>query len=225
MKQRVVITGLGCITPIGNNVATTWGNLLEGVSGIDKITHFDASTFPSKIAGEVKGFNAAEFIDDDRLLERTNRRHQLGIAAALMAHQDGIAVSEGYDPVRKGIAVGTTGQYPDFFQLAHYCQFADGPKWNYAAFGKGAKVSPDWFFKRSVFMASCAIAKILEFSGPNFAIHTACASGSHAVGQAFRCIQRGDADIMIAGGAEKASTPMGRFSLLFIDIILPHSMM
>ena len=110
MNKRVVITGMGCITPVGNDVTTTWKNLLEGVSGIDYAKRFDASTFPSKILGEVKGFEPPNLNGNSRNYTRLG--HQLGIAAAHMAIEDSHLNIGNTDPAKIGIAVGGTGDLP-----------------------------------------------------------------------------------------------------------------
>lgn len=208
MRRRVVITGLGCLTPVGNDVATTWNNLLNGISGVDYITHFDASTFPSKIAGEVKQFDPAALPVDKRLLGYTGRVHQLGIAAALMAVEDAHLVIEKLDPTRVGSSVGASGEYPDIEQLSYYYHFKGDKGWNYKAFADSAHIPSNWVFRRSPHTISPVIAKLFKLLGPNITTHTACASGSYAIGQAFRIIERGDAEVMITGGTDAISSPL-----------------
>ncbi len=193
---------------MGNDVTTTWSNLLKGASGIDYITYFDASTFPSKIAGEVKQFEPTAFITDENLLKYTSRIHQLGIAAALMAVEDAHLAIEELDPTRVGASVGATGQYPDLEQLGYYHLFKGDGGWDYKAFADSANIPPTWIFQRSVHTVSCVIAKLFKIFGPNLAMHTACASGSHAIGQGFRIIERGDADVMITGGTDALASPL-----------------
>ena len=208
MRRRVVITGLGCLTPVGNDVATTWNNLLNGISGVDYITHFDASTFPSKIAGEVKQFDPTALPVDKRLLGYTGRVHQLGIAAALMAVEDAHLVIGKLDPTRVGSSAGASGEYPDIEQLSYYYRFKDGKGWDYKAFANSARIPCHWVFRRSPHTISLVIAKLFKLLGPNITTHTACASGSYAIGRAFRIIDRGDAEVMIAGGTDAISTPL-----------------
>lgn len=206
MDRRVVITGMDCITPVGNNLATTWKNLLAGVSGIDYAKCFDASTFPCKILGEVKAF---EFdMPNGNLLKFAGRGHQLGIAAGLMAIEDARLNIEDIDPTKIGISVGIGGLYPDLDQLRYYFGFSHEDKWDYQTFAKKAQIPPTWVFQRSTQTLSCLMAKLFKVLGPTITSHTACASGAHAIGQAYRIIQRGDAKIMITGGADSVHNPL-----------------
>ncbi len=216
MRRRVVITGLGCLTPLGNDVTTTWNNLLKGTSGVDYITHFDASTFPSKIAGEVKQFDPTTIAIDEKLLKYTSRVSQIGIAAALMAIEDAGLVTEKLDPTRIGVSVGASGEYPDLKRLSYYHHFRGNGGWDYKVFADSAHIPSTWVFQRSPHTVSCVIAKSSKVSGPNITTHTACASGSHAIGQAFRIIERGDAEVMIAGGTDAIASPLwvAAFALL-----------
>lgn len=216
MEKRVVITGMGCITPVGNNVAETWQNLLGGVSGIDYAKQCDLSTFPSKVIGEVKDFDFDDSLSDERLLQYTSRHHRLGIAAALMAVEDACLDRQEIDPARFGIVVGVAGQYPDFEQLRYYSRFSKNDAWDFHSFAKAARIPLHWVFQRSTQTLSCTMARLFDASGHNMTIQTACASGAHAIGQAYRIVQRGDARIMIAGGADALSSPLeiAAFALL-----------
>jgi 3-oxoacyl-[acyl-carrier-protein] synthase II len=213
MNKRVVITGIGCVTPVGNDVSTTWKNLLEGVSGIDYAKRFDASTFPSKILGEVKGFRPP--IINGNLTDYMRLGHQLGIAAAQMAIEDAGLRLGNTDPTKIGISVGTGGIYPDLDQLRYYYKFSQEDEWDFKTFAKEAQIPPAWAFQRTPQTLSCLMAKLFKVLGPNITCHTACASGSHAIGQAHKIIQRGDAQIMITGGADSVSNPF-----LFIGLAL-----
>jgi 3-oxoacyl-[acyl-carrier-protein] synthase II len=213
MNKRVVITGMGCVTPVGNDVNTTWRNLLEGVSGIDYAKRFDASTFPSKISGEVKDFELPEL--NGNLKRYTRRGHQLGIAAGIMAIKDANLTIADTDPAKIGISAGIGGIYPDLDQLRYYYNFSHKNEWDYKAFAKNAKIPPTWAFQRTPQTLSCIMAKLFKTLGPNITCHTACASGAHAIRQAFSIIQRGDAKIMITGGADSVSNPF-----LFIGLAL-----
>lgn len=208
MRRRVVVTGLGCLTPVGNDVTTTWNNLLNGVSGVDYITHFDASTFPSKIAGEVKQFDPTALPVDKKLLDYAGRVSQLGIAAALMAVEDANLAIEKLDLTRVGSSVGASGEYPDIEQLSYYHRFKGDGGWDYKAFADSAHIPSTWVFRRSSHTVSLIMAKLFKFLGPNMTTHTACASGSYAIGQAFRVIERGDAEVMITGGTDAISSPL-----------------
>lgn len=206
MKKRVVITGMGCLTPVGNDVATSWKNLLAGVSGIDYAKCFDASTFPSKILGEVKGFEPPA--SNGNLLKYANRSHQLGIAAALMAVEDARLDLNEMDPAGVGVSVGVGGNYPDLEQLKYYYGFGSNNGWDHQAFAEKAEISPALIFKRSTHTLSCIMARLFKVFGPNMTSQTACASAAHAIGQAYRMIQRGDAEIMITGGTDAIENPI-----------------
>jgi len=206
MNRRVVITGMGCLTPVGNDVGTTWRNLLDGISGIDYAKCFDASTFPSRILGEVKGFEPPEC--SGNLLQYVNRAHQLGIAAGLMAVADARLDMSEIEPTEIGISTGVGGTYPDLDQLQYYRDFGKEDGWDHQAFARNARISPTLVFRRSTQTLSCILAKLFKVSGPNMTSQTACASGAHAIGQAYRIIRRGDARIMITGGTDAIENPV-----------------
>lgn len=206
MNRRVVITGMGCLTPVGNDVGTTWKNLLDGVSGIDYARCFDASTFPSKILGEIKGFEPPAC--NGNLLKYANRSHQLAITAGLMAVADAGLNIEEIDPVKVGVSTGVCGNYPDLDQLSYYSSFGKDDGWDYQAFAKKARISPTLVFRRSTHTLSCIMARLFKVFGPNMTSQTACASGAHAIGQAYRIIRRGDARIMITGGTDAIENPI-----------------
>jgi 3-oxoacyl-[acyl-carrier-protein] synthase II len=197
MKRRVVITGMGMLTPLGNSVESTWKSILSGASGVGRITRFDAEPFPCQIAGEIKGFAPQAFMTA-KDVHRTDPFIQYALAAALMAVEDaGLSLTPN-SKLRTGVLVGsgrggvTTAEK------------------NMAAFlAKGIKgVSPFYTPMSLVNMASGYISMKLGAQGPCLDVSTACATGTHALGEAMKIIQRGDADIMIAGGSEAAITPL-----------------
>jgi 3-oxoacyl-[acyl-carrier-protein] synthase II len=197
MKRRVVITGLGAITPLGNDIKTTWDALVSGRSGVAAITKFDASAFPSRVAGEVKDFDPLRFMTAKEV-HKTDPFIQYALAAALMAVEDGGLPLTPPAALHTGVLVGsgrggvTTGER------------------NMLAFlKKGPKaVSPFYTPMSLVNMASGYISMKLGAKGPCLDVSTACATGTHAIGEAMKIIQRGDADVMIAGGSEAALTPL-----------------
>jgi len=198
MSRRVVVTGLGAITPVGNDVATTWRSLIEGRSGTAPITKFDATNFPVKFAAEVKGFNALDFMDRKKA-KRADHYTQYAVAAAKQAMTDaGLANGHNIDPDRIGVIVGSGIGGLKSFEEQHDV---------YRERGVG-KISP---FFIPMFIADIAAGIVsMQFNakGPNYATVSACATSAHAIGDAFRTIQYGDADIMISGGAEATVTPM-----------------
>jgi 3-oxoacyl-[acyl-carrier-protein] synthase II len=197
MKTRIVITGLGVVTPLGNDIQALWSALVHGRSGIGQITRFDASQFPSRIAGEVAGFDPLHFMGSKEA-HRTDPFIQYALAAAMMAIEDARLSVTPSSAVRTGVLVGsgrggvTTNEK------------------NMAAFlAKGHRaVSPHYTPMTLVNMASGSIAMKIGVKGPCLDVSTACATGTHAIGEAMKIIQRGDADVMIAGGTEAALSPL-----------------
>lgn len=199
MKRRVVITGVGPITPIGIGKDEFWGNLIAGKSGIGLITQFDASDpgFTTKIAGEVKDFDFANY-GDKKEGKRMDRVTQFAVAAAKLAVEDAELDLERIDPVRAGVCVGSgIGGIHTFLEQSL----------KYGEKGPG-KISPFFIPMEIPNMPAGQISIALGFKGPNTAIITACATGTNCIGDALRTIQYGDADIMIAGGTEAAVSPV-----------------
>ena len=198
MKRRVVVTGMGAITPVGNDVATTWRSLIEGKSGTAPITKFDASTFPVRFAAEVKGFDALNYMDRKEA-KRADQYTQYAVAGARQAMTDaGLVERNGLDPDRIGVIIGSGIGGLKSFEEQHDVYRERGP----------GKISP---FFIPMFIADIAAGIVsMQFNakGPNYATVSACATSAHAIGDAFRTIQYGDADIMITGGAEATVTPM-----------------
>ena len=201
-RRRVVVTGLGLICPIGNSVAEGWANLIAGKSGIDKITRFDASAFSVRIAGEVKGFNVEDYIPVKEARHMDVFIHY-GMAAAIQAVKDagiphGDTLSEA-QAERIGCIVGSgIGGLPLIEQTqADY--MARGPR----------RITPFFVPASIINMVSGHISIRFGFTGPNLAVVTACTTGLHCIGAAGRLIEYGDADIMVAGGAEGTMSPLG----------------
>jgi 3-oxoacyl-[acyl-carrier-protein] synthase II len=198
MKRRVVVTGMGMITPVGNDVATTWRSLIEGKSGTAPITKFDASAFPVRFAAEVKGFNPLDYMERKEA-KRADHYTQYAVAGARQAMTDANLVERnGMDPDRIGVIIGSGIGGLKSFEEQHDV---------YRERGVG-KISP---FFIPMFIADIAAGIVsMQFNakGPNYATVSACATSAHAIGDAFRTIQYGDADIMITGGAEATVTPM-----------------
>jgi len=198
MKRRVVVTGLGALTPVGNDVATTWDALLAGRSGANLITKFDASTFAVRFACEVKGFDPLLYMDRKEA-KRADWFAQYAIATSAQALKDaGLADGVGYDPERTGVCFGSGIGGLKTFEDQHDVYRERG----------ASKISP---FFIPMFISDIAAGLIsMQFNakGPNYATVSACASSAHAIGDALRLIQYGDADVMIAGGAEATVTPM-----------------
>ncbi len=198
MKRRVVVTGMGAITPVGNDVATTWRSLLEGKSGTAPITKFDASKFPVRFAAEVKGFNALDYMDRKEA-KRADQYTQYAIAGARQAMTDANLIERnGMDPDRIGVIIGSGIGGLKSFEEQHDV---------YRERGVG-KISPFFIPMFIADIAAGIVSMMFNAKGPNYATVSACATSAHAIGDAYRTIQYGDADVMITGGAEATVTPM-----------------
>ncbi|HMJ18880.1 MAG TPA: beta-ketoacyl-ACP synthase II [Gemmatimonadaceae bacterium] len=198
MKRRVVVTGMGTITPVGNDVATTWRSLIEGKSGTAPITKFDASNFPVKFAAEVKGFNPLDYMDRKEA-KRADQYTQYAVAAARQAMTNANLVERnGMDPDRIGVIIGSGIGGLKSFEEQHDV---------YRERGVG-KISPFFIPMFIADIAAGIVSMMFNAKGPNYATVSACATSAHAIGDAYRTIQYGDADVMITGGAEATVTPM-----------------
>jgi 3-oxoacyl-[acyl-carrier-protein] synthase II len=197
MRRRVVVTGLGAVTPVGNDVATTWRSLLDGVSGTAPITKFDPTGFSVRFAAEVKGFDVSLYMDRKEA-RRSDVYTQYAVAASLQAFADA-GLSEGaFVPEACGVIIGSGIGGLKSFEDQHDVYRTLGP----------SKISPFFIPMFISDIASGVVSMRLQAKGPNYATVSACASSAHAIGTAFRTIQYGDADLMVAGGAEAAVTPM-----------------
>ena len=197
-RRRVVVTGLGCISPVGNTVAASWDALLAGQSGIATITKFDASAFSTHFAGEVKGFNIEDYIPGKEARHMDTFIHY-GMAAGMQAMQDsGLEVTEA-NAERIGVLVGSgIGGLP-MIEQTHAGLTSRGPR----------RISPFFVPASIINMISGHLSIKYGLKGPNLAIVTACTTGLHCIGEAGRLIEYGDADVMIAGGAESTVSPLG----------------
>jgi len=197
-KKRVVITGLGMVTPLGIGVEETWNALIQGKSGIRKITAFDASDFPSQIAGEVKGFNPEDYIEPKEI-KKMDRFIHFAIAATSMALKDSGLVINEENADRVGVIIGSGIGGLHTIEHYHSVLLEKGPR----------KITPFFIPMLVINLAAGQVSIKFGAKGPNSAVSTACATGSHAIGDAFKIVQRGDADVMIAGGTEAVITPLG----------------
>ena len=199
--KRVVVTGLGALTPVGNNVAETWDNLVKGVSGAGPITHFDASKFKTHFACEVKNFNGTDYIDRKEL-RKMDLYTQYAIAAAKEAVEDSGMDLEKEDLNKIGVifGVGIGGLHTFEEEVLNYAQTKDTI---------GPRFSPFFIPKMIADIASGHISMIYGFHGPNFTTTSACASSSNAIGEAFNLIRLGKANMIVAGGAEATIYPAG----------------
>ncbi|SBS31781.1 3-oxoacyl-[acyl-carrier-protein] synthase 2 [Marinomonas aquimarina] len=197
-RRRVVVTGMGMVSPLGNNVKDTWDNIIEGKSGVSDIEHFDASQFSTRFAAQVKDFDASQYMSVKEA-RKMDVFIQYGIAAAVQAIEDAGLTPDGVDYKRIGCAIGSgIGGLPMIEKNVELLN-ASGPK----------RISPFFVPGAIINMISGHVAIRFGFQGPNISIVTACTTGTHNIGMAGRMISYGDADVMIAGGAEMAITPLG----------------
>lgn len=197
-KRRVVVTGLGLVSPIGNDVATGWANLVAGQSGITRITRFDPSDLACQIAAEVKGFDVTQYIS-----AKDARRMDLfihyGIAAAFQAAADAGLDEAGIDPTRIGVNIGSGIGGLLMIEETAGILAREGPR----------KVSPFFIPASIINMVAGQVSILKGYKGPSYGMVSACTTGAHCIGDAARSIQYGDADIMVAGGAEAAISRLG----------------
>ncbi|WP_395060673.1 beta-ketoacyl-ACP synthase II [Polaromonas sp.] len=201
-RRRVVVTGLGCVSPVGNTVADSWANLLAGKPGIDFITQFDASNFACKFAGEVKSFNITDYIPEKEA-RHMDRFIHLGLAAAFQAVADsGLPTGDALgdeEATRIGCNIGSgIGGLP-MIEQTHTELMNRGPR----------RISPFFVPASIINMISGHVSIQFGFKGPNIGVVTACTTGLHAIGLSARMIEYGDCDVMVAGGAEATVSPLG----------------
>ncbi|SIQ86370.1 beta-ketoacyl-ACP synthase II [Pseudacidovorax sp. RU35E] len=201
-QRRVVVTGLGCISPVGNTVAESWANLVAGQSGISTVTSFDASNLACRFAGQVKGFDITQYISEKEA-RHMDRFIHLGLAASIQAVEDsGLPTGEALSPElaeRIGCNIGSgIGGLP-MIEETHAELTNRGPR----------RISPFFVPASIINMISGHLSIKYGFTGPNIAVVTACTTGLHAIGLSARLIQAGDADVMVAGGAESTVSPLG----------------
>ncbi len=197
MKNRVVITGMGVISPVGSTIPEFWDSLIHGKSGISEIDTFDTTEYPTRIAGLVRNFDPGEFMDkkDARKMDRYT---QFALAAAKMAVEDSQLNMEEEDADRVGVYIGSGIGGLSTWEEQHKILLEKGPR----------RVSPFFIPMMIANMASGQVSMTIGAKGPNSAAISACATGTHSIGDAAKIIERGDADVMIAGGAEATVTPM-----------------
>ena len=197
-KRRVVVTGLGLVSPVGNTVPEAWANLLAGRSGIGRITHFDPSAFKAQIAGQVKDFDIGIYLSPKEARRMDTFIH-FGLAAGIQAVRDAGLETPGDDADRIGVNIGSgIGGLP-LIESTHNDYLAGGPR----------KISPFFIPGTISNMISGNLSIMFGMKGPNIAVVTACTTSTHAIGLAYRTIQYGDADFMVAGGGEMSTTRLG----------------
>ena len=197
--RKVVITGIGVVTPVGNNLETFWESIINGRSGIDRITSFDLTGHDCHIAGEVKGFDPTPYFNNPKDIRRTDRYAQFAMAAAKMALADSGLDLDKVDRNRFGVVVGSGIGGLKTLSDQMYTMFNKGP----------GRISPFMIPMMISNMASGLISMELGLNGPNFATVSACATACHAIGEAWRMVQHGEGDIFLCGGAEATICPIG----------------
>jgi 3-oxoacyl-[acyl-carrier-protein] synthase II len=199
-ERRVVVTGIGVVAPLGNDLPTFWENIKGGVSGIDRITQFDPAEYDCKIAGEVKDFNPTQYFKNPKDVRRTDRYTQFAMAAAKMAVADGALDMENYgDTARFGTIIGSGIGGLKSLSDQHTVLMNKGP----------GRISPFMIPMMISNMASGLVSMEFGLRGPNFATVSACATACHALGEAWRMIRYDEADAFLAGGAEATVVPLG----------------
>ena len=197
MKRRVVVTGLGLLSPVGNDVATTWRALLDGANGVGPITQFDTTNFPVRFGCELKGFDPLQYMDRKEV-KRNDVFTQMALAASTQAMEDAGLKDGGYEPENTGVIIGSGIGGLKVFEAQHDVYRERGP----------GKISAFFIPMFIPDMAAGVVSIRFNAKGPNYATVSACATSAHAIGDAYRTIQYGDADVMITGGSEAAITPM-----------------
>jgi len=197
-RRRVVVTGLGLICPVGNSVDEAWGNILAGRSGIVRITRFDASAFPSQIAGEVKGFDVAAYLSPKEARRYDTFIHY-GLAASIQALKDSALEVTPENAERIGCVIGSgIGGLP-LIEATHDDYLKGGPR----------KISPFFVPGSIINMIAGQLSILYGLRGPNLAMVTACTTSNHCIGEGGRLIEYGDADVIVAGGSESTISPLG----------------
>lgn len=212
MRRRVVVTGIGCVTPVGNNVAAMWESLKECRSGVDRITHFDASNFPTRFAAEVKNYDLGDVLDDTSPYEYAGSNIRFAVGAAKQAVEDSGILESGLDRSRFGVYLGA-GEGQQNFNL--YMQMVAGSRNNgnldlerFTKLGL-ERLIPQAELQQEPNMPTGYLAGLFDAQGPNLNCLTACAASSQAIGEATELIRRGETDAMLSGGAHTMIHPFG----------------
>lgn len=218
MGRRVVVTGAGAITPLGNDAKSMWDNLLSRRSGVDAITHFDASSFPTRIAAEVKDFRPANFLSED-LLANSDRRMAMGLACAQMAVSDANIDPQKIDPRRFGVAMGAESGRMALSKLVEiHHAFCRSGKIDTAAYGRAEEklLERDVFIKKQTHFLAALLSHLYNARSHCLTISSACSSGAQAIGEAMLSIRNGKADVMLAGGV---SADVDVFALMGFSLL------
>jgi len=226
MRRRVVVTGMGCVTPLGNDVETTWRSLREGRSGVGLITHFDASNFPTRIAAEVKDYDFSRYCDDPGQFESAGRNIRFAIGAATQAMNDSGVLDSDLPPERLGVYLGAGEGQQDFMLFMNMvAQAQQDGELDLERFTQSGLelLNPQEELELEPNMASGHLAGMFNAQGPNLNCLTACAASSQAIGEATEIIRRGDADVMLSGGAHSMIHPFGVTGFNLLTALSTHN--
>jgi 3-oxoacyl-[acyl-carrier-protein] synthase II len=227
MRRRVVVTGMGCITPVGKTIHDMWNSLTTGASGIDWITQFDASKFPTKFAAEVKDFSLSDYIDDAERFKYGGRNIHFAIGAATQAMQDsGLLDDKSLDPGQFGVYLGAGEGAQDFQGFMDLiAQSRKDGEVDLVEFSKLGmeQLHAETEMEQEPNMTAGHLASLFNAQGPNMNCLTACAASSQALGEATEIIRRGDADVMISGGAHSMIHPFGLTGFNLLTALSTHN--
>ena len=226
MRRRVVVTGMGVITPVGHSIDTMWDSLMQGASGIGKISHFDASSFPTKIAAEVKGYDLGQWIDHPERFEHAGRNIRYAIGAASDAVKDSGILESELDPARFGVYLGAGEGQQNFYVFMQLIANAHkNGQLDIAEFTRGGleHLHPQAELEQEPNMTAGHLAALFNAQGPNLNCLTACAASSQAIGEATEIIRRGDADVMLSGGAHSMIHPFGVTGFNLLTALSTHN--
>jgi len=226
MKRRVVISGLGCVTSLGADVDKVWGRILKGESGIGRTTLFDTSHFPTKISGEVHDWSLADVGEEPDQWTHQARHTRFAVGAAKMAAADALLTESSVVPTRMGVYLGCGDAYQDFAQFMEMVSRAlDGEQLNLSEYMKAGLsiLDPAAELEMEPHMPTSHVARIFNAQGPTCSCFTACAASGQAIGEAAEAVRRGDADIMLAGGAHSLIHPFGFTGLSLLTALSTHN--
>lgn len=226
MRRRVVVTGIGVVTPVGNDVESMWRVLQESGSGIGHITHFDASRFPTRIAAEVRNFDLGRWVDDPELYARCGRNVTFAVAAATEAVKGSRILESTLDPARFGVYLGAGEGQQDFGRFMQMLSASRrGSEVDIEAFTRAGLVTLDAQseIQQEPNVPAGHLAALFNAQGPNLNCLTACAASSQAIGEATEIIRRGDADVMLSGGAHSMIHPFGVTGFNLLTALSTHN--
>lgn len=227
MSARVVVTGYGAVAPNGLDADTFWRATVEGRSGIDTIRSFDVSGFPVRVAGEVRGFDAKKYVPSPKSLKVMGKNIRFGVAAAQMAMENAGLLGRVAEPTRFGVVMGSGIVPTDVEELgaAVMASLDENGKFDVRRFGEAGQkqLFPLWLLKHLPNMVAAHISILHNAQGPNNTITTACSASTQAIGEAFRVLARGDADVMLAGGSDSRIDPLSLVAYTLLGAVSTSS--